>query len=102
MFVILFALFGGIAVGLQGPLSSMITEQIGVTESIFIVHISGALMIGLPLVLRRGGNLGRWRHLPRWYALLSGASGLMIIAALSFAFRVWAWRRRSPSWLPVS
>jgi transporter family-2 protein len=84
MFVILFALLGGIAVGLQGPLSSMITEQIGVMESIFIVHISGALLIGIPLVLRRGGNLGEWRHLP-WYALLSGASGLVIIAALSFA-----------------
>jgi transporter family-2 protein len=82
--VILFALLGGIAVGLQGPLSSMITEQIGVMESIFIVHISGALLIGVPLLLRRGGHLGQWRHLP-WYALLSGASGLVIIAALSFA-----------------
>jgi transporter family-2 protein len=82
--VILFTLLGGIAVGLQGPLSSMITEQIGVMESIFIVHISGAVLIGIPLLLHRGGNLGQWRHLP-WYALLSGASGLVIIAALSFA-----------------
>ncbi len=84
MIVILFGLLGGFAVGLQGPLSSMITERIGVMESIFIVHISGALMISVPLVLRGGGNLGEWRHVP-WYALLSGGFGLVIIAAISFA-----------------
>jgi transporter family-2 protein len=81
--VILFGLIGGVAVGLQGPLSSMITERIGVMESIFIVHIGGALIIGVPLLMRGGGNLGEWRSIP-WYALIAGGYGLVIIAAISF------------------
>ncbi|MBI5957562.1 MAG: DMT family transporter [Chloroflexi bacterium] len=82
--VIVLGLLGGIAVGLQGPLSSVITEKIGVMESIFIVHLGGALIIGVPLLLRGGGNLGQWRSVP-WYAMFSGAFGLVIIVALSYA-----------------
>jgi transporter family-2 protein len=81
--VVLFGLIGGVAVGLQGPLSSMITERIGVMESIFIVHIGGAIIIGVPLLIRGGGNLGEWRSIP-WYALMAGGYGLVIIAAVSF------------------
>jgi transporter family-2 protein len=81
--VILFGLMGGIAVGLQGPLSSMITERLGLMESIFIVHLGGLIIIGIPLLLRGGGNLHQWRSLP-WYALLAGLFGLVIITAISF------------------
>lgn len=81
--VVIFGLIGGVAVGLQGPLSSMITERIGVMESIFIVHIGGALIIGVPLLMRGGGSLGEWRSIP-WYALIAGGYGLVIIAAISF------------------
>jgi transporter family-2 protein len=76
-------LIGGIAIGLQGPLSSMITERIGVMESIFIVHIGGALLIAIPLIVRGGGNLGQWRSVP-WYALIAGWFGLAILAAISY------------------
>ncbi len=82
--VVGFALLGGMAVGLQGPLASTITERLGVLESIFIVHIGGALMVGVPLLLRGGGKLAEWRTLP-WYTLLAGGLGLVILAALSFA-----------------
>ncbi|MBN1564950.1 MAG: DMT family transporter [Anaerolineae bacterium] len=82
--VVLFGLLGGIAVGLQGPLSSIITERLGVMESIFIVHIGGALIIGVPLLMRGGGKLAQWRDVP-WYALIAGGFGLVIIAAISFA-----------------
>jgi transporter family-2 protein len=81
--VIVLGLLGGIAVGLQGPLSSMITGRIGLMESIFIVHLGGALIIGIPLLLRGGGHLSQWRSIP-WYALLSGSLGLVIIAAISY------------------
>ena len=83
VWVVIFGLVGGVAVGLQGPMSSLLTERVGLMESIFIVHIGGALMIGLPLLLRGGGSLDEWRSVP-WYALLAGGFGLVIIAAVSF------------------
>ncbi len=82
--VILIGLIGGVAVGVQGPLSSMLTHRLGVMESIFIVHVGGAIVIAVPLILRGGGNLGAWRTAP-WYALIAGWFGLVIIAAVSYS-----------------
>ena len=41
--VILLGLLGGIAVGIQAPLASLISQRLGVLESIFIVQLGGAL-----------------------------------------------------------
>ena len=43
LFILLIGLAGGIAVGLQGPLASTITQKMGMMESAFIVHIGGAV-----------------------------------------------------------
>ena len=37
--IILIGLMGGVAVGIQAPLSSMISQRLGVMESVFIIHI---------------------------------------------------------------
>jgi bacterial/archaeal transporter family-2 protein len=76
-------LAGGIAVGLQGPLTSLMSERLGVLESVFIVHLGGALLAGIPLLVLGGGNLGDWRGVP-WYALAAGSLGLVILCAVSF------------------
>jgi transporter family-2 protein len=81
--IVLIGLLSGVAVGLQSPLASMITQRLGMIESIFIVHLGGALMITIPLVVMRGGNLGNWRSLP-WYALGAGAMGLIVVGGVSF------------------
>lgn len=81
--VLLVGLVSGIAVGLQSPLASMITQRLGMLESIFIIHIGGAILIGIPLIFIGGGNLGDWRSLP-WYALGAGAMGLIVVAGVSF------------------
>lgn len=84
--VILFGLAGGMAVGMQSPMASMITGKIGALESIFIVHIGGAFFALVPLLmLRGGGNLMKWQSVP-WYALLAGIWGPIVIGAVSFAF----------------
>jgi transporter family-2 protein len=83
LLVILVALAGGVAVGLQSPLASMLSQRLGILESIFIVHISGALFILVPLVLIGGGRLGEWRSAP-WYALCAGVFGVVVIAAISY------------------
>ena len=43
LLIILIGLAGGVAVGLQSPLASMLSQRLGVLESIFIVHLGGAL-----------------------------------------------------------
>jgi bacterial/archaeal transporter family-2 protein len=81
--ILLIGLISGVAVGLQSPLASMITQRLGMLESIFIIHIGGALLIAFPLIFLRGGNLGEWRSLP-WYALLAGSMGLIVVGGVSF------------------
>jgi len=83
LLVVLIGLAGGIAVGLQGPFSSLMSGRLGLLESIFIVHLGGALIAGVPLLLRGGGHLRDWRSLP-WYAVTAGAYGLVVIAAVSY------------------
>jgi transporter family-2 protein len=81
--VILVALAGGVAVALQSPLASMLSQRLGVLESIFIIHVGGALLSLVPLLLIGGGRLGQWRSAP-WYALCAGVFGVVVIAAVSY------------------
>ena len=83
LLIILIGLAGGIAVGLQSPMASMITQQLGMFESVFIVHIGGAMLALIPLLFMGGGKLGQWRSLP-WYALGAGIFGLIVIGAISY------------------
>jgi uncharacterized membrane protein YdcZ (DUF606 family) len=73
VFVIFIGLVVGASVGLQSPLASMITQRLGMIESVVIIHISGTIAGMLALfVSRKGvGNLGQWRELP--YGLLGAA-----------------------------
>jgi len=81
--IILVGLAGGVAVGLQGPMASLMTQRIGVFESIFIVHLGGAALAMLPLIVLGGGHLGEWRSVP-WYALCAGFFGLVVLSAISY------------------
>lgn len=82
IFVIMFGLLGGFAVGLQGPLASLMSQRLGILESVFIIHLGGALVALSPLLLMEGGNLSHWRTVP-WYALGAGALGLVVLGAVS-------------------
>ena len=82
-FILLIGLAGGIAVGLQSPLASLMTQRLGAFESIFIVHIGGAIAALIPLLFYAGGRLSQWRTVP-WYALLAGVFGLVVISAVSY------------------
>jgi transporter family-2 protein len=81
--VIVLGLAGGIAVGVQGPLGSMIAQRLGILESVFIVHIGGATAALLPLLIYGGGNLADWRSVP-WYALAAGVLGIIVVGSLSY------------------
>ncbi len=81
--IIMIGLAGGVAVGLQSPLASMISQRLGMLESVFIVHLGGALMALILLVFYSGGKLSQWRSVP-WYALGAGIFGLVVIGAISY------------------
>ncbi len=83
LLIILIGLAGGVAVGLQSPMASMITQRLGVFESVFIVHIGGALIALIPLLFYSGGKLAQWRSVP-WYVLGAGVFGLVVIGAISY------------------
>src|SRR5437016_3121746 len=82
LLIILIGLAGGIAVGLQSPMASMITQRLGIFESVFIVHIGGALIALIPLLIY-GSKFAQWRSVP-WYALGAGIFGLIVIASISY------------------
>jgi transporter family-2 protein len=83
LFIILIGLLGGLSIGLQSPMASLITQKLGMLESVFIVHAGGAVVALIPLLVMGGGRLSQWRSLP-WYALGAGAFGLIVISAISF------------------
>jgi transporter family-2 protein len=81
--IILIGLVGGVAVGVQSPLASLISQRLGMLESVFIIHIGGAIAALVPLLFYGGGKLGQWRSLP-WYAIVAGAFGLVVIGTVSY------------------
>jgi len=83
LLIIIIGLIGGVAVGLQSPLASMITQRLGLFESVFIVHMGGAIIALIPLLIYSGGKLTEWRTIP-WYALGAGIFGLVVIGSISY------------------
>lgn len=81
-FIILIGLIGGMAIGVQGPLSSMITQKLGSLESVFIIHIGGAIAALIPMLFV-GSKLSEWKSVP-WYALVAGSFGLIVISAMGY------------------
>lgn len=84
IFIIIFiGLAGGVAIGLQSPMASLLSQKLGIFESVFIVHMGGALIALIPLLIHGGGKLSQWRSVP-WYALGAGFFGLLVISAISY------------------
>jgi len=79
--IILIGLAGGVAIGMQSPMASLITQRLGLFESVFIVHLGGAVIALIPMLIY-GSKLSQWRSLP-WYALGAGVFGLVVIASIS-------------------
>ena len=85
MVAVLLALCGGIAVGFQGPLASLVGQRVGALGSGFVLHLSGALIAGLLLLFSGWQAMSGVTQIP-WYALMgTGACGVIVIAAFSLA-----------------
>jgi len=81
---VLIALVGGVAISFQSLFSGVIGSRVGVSESVFIVHVGGMLLAGVIMALLRGGNLGAWNTVP-WYAFAAGFLGVVIVGAISYS-----------------
>jgi len=82
LIIISIGLIAGMAIGVQAPMSSMITQRMGMFESVFIIHLGGAVAALIPLIIW-GSKLHLWREVP-WYTLGAGAFGLIVISAMGF------------------
>jgi transporter family-2 protein len=80
--VILVGLIGGIAVGIQSPISGAMGQKIGATASSVIVHLSGFILSLVFLVFRGGERIREWHTLP-WYMIGAGFLGLILIQSIS-------------------
>jgi len=77
-------LVGGAAIGLQNPLAALMGQRVGILQSAFVIHLGGALLAGMLVVVMPGGQLAAWRSVP-WYALGAGALGVILVSAMAFA-----------------
>lgn len=77
------AAIGGAAVALQAHFMGLMDGDLGTLESVFITYFSGGVVIGLIMLIQRGGNLSAWQQTP-WYALSSGALGLIIVGVIGY------------------
>jgi transporter family-2 protein len=83
LYLVIVAAIGGTAVTLQGQLMGIIDKSVGTVESVFITYGGGGLIIGITMLLLRGGNLSAIQSIPN-YALLTGPLGLVIIASIGY------------------
>ncbi len=81
--LVLVAIVGGAAVTLQAQFMGTRDQSLGTLESVFITYSSGGLLIGLTMLLMRGGNLQAWRSVPP-YALLASVVGLIIVGSIGY------------------
>jgi transporter family-2 protein len=78
------AALGGMTTALQAHFMGLLDQRVGTLESVFITYFSGGALIGLIMLVLRGGNLGAAGAAP-WYAYTSGALGLIIVGTLAFS-----------------
>jgi len=79
---VLIGVLGGIAVGVQGPIVSQMSQRIGTMAGAFVVHVSGAILSGALLLALGGENIRNWRSLS-WYMFISGSFGVVLYLTLN-------------------
>lgn len=80
--VLIIGLLGGVAVGLQGPISGVMSARLGPVASSFIMHLSGLIASAALLLALGGQDIREWRAIPRPY-FAAGALGLVLFITLS-------------------
>jgi len=78
---ILLGVLGGVAVGTQASIAGEMSRRVGSPASSFIVHLGGAVLSGLLLLLWGDQQVRNW-HKISWYMWGAGALGLVLYLTL--------------------
>jgi transporter family-2 protein len=81
--LIIVAAIGGIAAVLQAQFMGLLDRGLGTIESVFITYAGGGLLICIPVIALRGGNLSAWQNVP-WYSFAAGLMGLIIVGSIGY------------------
>ena len=81
--VVIVGLIGGIAVGLQVPMSGAMSAKLGPVATSLIIHLGGAIVSAVLLIFVGGVNLREVDQLPKPF-LLAGVSGVVLYLVLAF------------------
>lgn len=65
-------------------MTAVISQRIGLPQSLFFVTLAGLATLALVLLLGGGGRLGSWRTIP-WIVCLAGPIGIGAMGAIAFA-----------------
>lgn len=80
LMAMLLALISGVLMAVQGSLNTALSKFVGMLEAIFVVHITGTLLLLILLFVVRMGK-GDLYALPQapWYTYLGGIIGVAIV-----------------------
>lgn len=81
--VVIVGLIGGMAVGLQGPLSGAISQRVGPMGSSLIIHTGGALITAAIILFVGGVNWQGFKGMP-WPYFLAGLFGVILYLTFSY------------------
>jgi bacterial/archaeal transporter family-2 protein len=83
LLAIIIGIVGGAAIGFQVPLSNITGQRLGSLSSVFLVHLSGAIISLIILWIAGGENIREWRSIIL-YPMVAGALGIVIISSFIF------------------
>ncbi|HEY0320043.1 MAG TPA: DMT family transporter [Pyrinomonadaceae bacterium] len=79
---ILLGILGGVAVGTQASMAGEMSRRVGGTPTSFFIHLSGAILSGILLMIRGGEQLHNWRKLS-WCMWGAGVFGVVLYLCLA-------------------
>jgi transporter family-2 protein len=84
VFMMLVALLGGIATGVQAGVNALLGRKIGTIEGAFVSFMVGTVALFLLMLFFGKGNLGQMFNLPRWQ-LTGGLLGSFFVLIMVMA-----------------
>ena len=74
----------GTAISLQATVNAVLTRAVGLAPTVFLVHVTGAVALVVPLWLfRHQSHWGAWHTVP-WYAYMGGILGVCIVTGVTY------------------
>ncbi len=80
---LILSLSAGIAAGLQGPLTTIVSQRLGIWEAILIAHIGGIIAAIFMVLVFSKGDISQWRSVRGMHAVRR--PGLVVLGGITFS-----------------